>query len=125
MNVSVYQTFFGLDSIFYVYDFLRQIKSSFINLSEIESQQISLNEKLIIMAYFAQYKKALYGPNPPLPHNCQILLHNGEKELAHKNILAAESIFFENALFFSNDDSPEVVFKGMKEVCIMISSVFL
>ena len=49
MNVSVYQTFFGLDSIFYVYDFLRQIKSSFINLSEIviESQQISLNEKLI------------------------------------------------------------------------------
>ena len=56
--------------IFYVYDFLRQIKSSFINLSEIESQQISLNEKLIIMAHFAQYKKALYGPNPPLPHNC-------------------------------------------------------
>ena len=100
------------------------VKSSFINLSEIESQQISLNEKLIIMAHFAQYKKALYGPNPPLPHNCQILLHNGEKELAHKNILAAESILFENALFFS-DDSPEFVFKGMKEVCIMISSVFL
>ena len=100
------------------------VKSSLINLSEIESQQISLNEKLIIMAHFAQYKKALYGPNPPLPHNCQILLHNGEKELAHKNILAAESILFENALFFS-DDSPEFVFKGMKEVCIMISSVFL
>ena len=76
------------------------------------------------MAHFSLYKKALYGPNPPAPHNCQILLHNGEKELAHKNILAAESILFENALFFSAD-SPEVVFKGMKEVRIMISSFFL
>ena len=70
------------------------------------------------MAHFSLYKKSLYGPNPPVGHNCQILLHNGEKELAHKNILAAESILFENALFFS-DDSPEFVFKGMKEVCIM------
>ena len=76
------------------------------------------------MAHFSLYKKALYGPNPPAPHNCQILLHNGEKELAHKNILAAESILFENALFFSAD-SHEVVFKGMKEVRIMISSFFL
>ena len=76
------------------------------------------------MAHFSQYKKSLYGPNPPAPHNCQILLHNGEKELAHKNILAAESILFENALFFSTDDSTEYVFKGMKEVCKMISSVF-
>ena len=75
------------------------------------------------MTHFAQYKKALYGPNPLLSHNCQILLHNGEKELAHKNILAAESILCENALFFSAD-SPEVVFKGMKEVRIMISSFF-
>ena len=101
------------------------VKSSLINLSEIESQQISLNEKLTIMAHFSQYKKSLYGPNPPVPYNCQILLHNGEKELAHKNILAAESILFENALFFSAD-SPEVVFKGMKEVrTIMISSFFL
>ena len=94
------------------------VKSSLINLSEIESQQISLNEKLTIMAHFSQYKKSLYGPNPPVPYNCQILLHNGEKELAHKNILAAESILFENALFFSAD-SPEFVFKGMKEVCII------
>ena len=93
-------------------------------MSEIESQQINLNEKLIIMAHFSRHKKSLYGPNPPLRHNCQILLHNGEKELAHKNILAAESIFFENALFFSAD-SPEFVFKGMKEVCIIICSVFL
>ena len=69
------------------------------------------------MAHFSLYKKSLYGPNPPVAHNCQILLHNGEKELAHKNILAAESILFENALFFS-DDSPEFVFKGMKEVCM-------
>ena len=76
------------------------------------------------MTHFARYKKALYGPNPIVAHNCQILLHNGEKELAHKNILAAESILFENALFFSAD-SPEVVFKGMKEVRIMISSFFL
>ena len=76
------------------------------------------------MAHFSLYKKALYGPNPIVAHNCQILLHNGEKELAHKNILAAESILFENALFFSAD-SPEVVFKGMKEVCIIICSVFL
>ena len=76
------------------------------------------------MTHFAQYKKALYGPNPLVAHNCQILLHNGEKELAHKNILAAESILFENALFFSTDDSTEYVFKGMKEVCKMISSVF-
>ena len=100
------------------------VKSSLINLSEIESQQISSNEKLTIMAHFSQYKKSLYGPNPPAPHNCQILLHNGEKELAHKNILAAESILFENALFFSAD-SHEFVFKGMKEVCILICSVFL
>ena len=75
------------------------------------------------MAHFSKYKKSLYGSNPAVPHNCQILLQNGEKELAHKNILAAESILFENALFFS-DDSPEFVFKGMKEVCKMISSVF-
>ena len=70
------------------------------------------------MAHFSQYKKSLYDPNPPVPHNCQIVLQNGEKELAHKNILAAESILFENALFFSAD-SPEFVFKGMKEVCII------
>ena len=67
------------------------------------------------MAHFSQFKQELYGPNPPLPHNCQILLENGEKELAHKNILAAESNLFENALFFS-DGSPDFVFKGMKEV---------
>ena len=48
------------------------------------------------MAHFSQYKKSLYDPNPPVPHNCQIVLQNGEKELAHKNILAAESILFEN-----------------------------
>ena len=66
------------------------------------------------MAHFSQFKQALYGPNPPLPHNFKIKLDNGEEKKVHKNILAAASNLFQNALLLSEDSPDFIALKKVK-----------
>ena len=66
------------------------------------------------MAHFSQFKQALYGPNPPLPHNFKIKLDNGEEKKVHKNILAAASNLFQNALLLSEDSSDFIALEKVK-----------